>query len=355
MTTDNYSAWDVTPLEGPICMVNTVSLYHLASWGILAASTHNAQPWRFQLDPRKNAIYVSVDDAYVLPESDPSGRQSFVSVGCALENILLAAESYDVSARVEYCQKLALHPVPAAEIQLTARSNASSKVGDLLEAMKKRTMNRSPYQQGKAVTSVLLDGIRKRASVLGVGVDLVSNDAERLAIALLQEKGDSAAIGNLAFRNELADYLLPNTWEGGRGMVGKNFGMTDEQAVGINELMRSSGDLPQEVMQGFSSAGKQAFIESPVILVISVKEETAANWIKAGQLLQYTAVHAAQLGVSIAVHAALTEMGTLPKALANVLGRKESPVVVARLGYAIGDPPPHSPRIPLQEILDVLP
>jgi hypothetical protein len=58
--------------------------------GILASNPHNSQPWMFR-------ITTSTIDLFAVPERqigaiDPFGREMYIGLGCALENMKLAAE-----------------------------------------------------------------------------------------------------------------------------------------------------------------------------------------------------------------------------------------------------------------------
>lgn len=57
----------------------------------LAASGHNTQPWRFTV--RENAIDIRADLTRHLPAVDPHERELWISLGCALETLCVAARA----------------------------------------------------------------------------------------------------------------------------------------------------------------------------------------------------------------------------------------------------------------------
>ena len=69
-------------------------LRFLLRYAILAPSSHNTQPWLF--DVRDSEFELWVDMSRALPHSDPTGREMYLSLGCCLGNFLLAAESFGV-------------------------------------------------------------------------------------------------------------------------------------------------------------------------------------------------------------------------------------------------------------------
>ena len=55
-----------------------------------APSGHNTQPWLFKI--RESEIDIYPDFSKELPVVDPTHRELFVSLGCATENLCIAAQ-----------------------------------------------------------------------------------------------------------------------------------------------------------------------------------------------------------------------------------------------------------------------
>jgi len=58
---------------------------------VLAASPHNTQPWIFGV--RSDSIDLYVDPSRTTGTVDPLGREQYVGLGCALENLLLGCRA----------------------------------------------------------------------------------------------------------------------------------------------------------------------------------------------------------------------------------------------------------------------
>ena len=67
-------------------------LRFLLRYAILAPSTRNTQPWRFGVDG--NQVAVRADLARAQPIADDDLRELYLSLGCAIENLLVAAEQF---------------------------------------------------------------------------------------------------------------------------------------------------------------------------------------------------------------------------------------------------------------------
>ena len=65
-------------------------LRFLVRYAILAPSTRNTQPWRFRVEGE--CIEVLADLSRLHPVADRDRRELYLSVGCAIENLLVAAE-----------------------------------------------------------------------------------------------------------------------------------------------------------------------------------------------------------------------------------------------------------------------
>jgi hypothetical protein len=86
--------WSHRPFaEGP----DLVCLVHCAT---LAANSHNAQPWRFRATPE--GISLRPDPGRMLPVADPDNHHLYASLGCAAENLMLAAGAAGRSCTVAF-------------------------------------------------------------------------------------------------------------------------------------------------------------------------------------------------------------------------------------------------------------
>jgi hypothetical protein len=72
---------------------------YIAMCGTLAASPHNTQPWRFQL--QGETIQVFADRQRHLGHGDPEHRLMLMSIGCALENMSVAAGRLGFEAAID--------------------------------------------------------------------------------------------------------------------------------------------------------------------------------------------------------------------------------------------------------------
>jgi hypothetical protein len=126
----------------------TLSLVRAA---ILASNPHNSQPWLFRVTD--NQIDVFADTTRQLGTIDPFLREMYLGVGCALENILLAAQAEGYTAELTYLPDSA-DATHAARIAL---SEGVSNLSPLYEAIPHRRTNRLDYDTARPVEQEILN------------------------------------------------------------------------------------------------------------------------------------------------------------------------------------------------------
>ena len=138
----------------------------LVASAILAANPHNTQPWLFVVNP--NRIDLFADIKRNIGTIDPYLREMYEGLGCALENLVLAAQAKG------YAHNLKLMPDPTskahvASISLISNTNSNTTsaatTADLSEALSlynaipQRHTNRGPYDENRPVTQNILQSL----------------------------------------------------------------------------------------------------------------------------------------------------------------------------------------------------
>jgi hypothetical protein len=93
-------AWDIKETDFPSNGSTEGKLQFLLQYAILAPSSYNAQPWRFSVNGSEVLLFA--DETRQLTVADADQRELYISLGSALENLLLAAEHFGYSCRVTY-------------------------------------------------------------------------------------------------------------------------------------------------------------------------------------------------------------------------------------------------------------
>jgi hypothetical protein len=172
------------------------SLIHFAT---LAANGHNTQPWKFAI--RANAIEIHPDYSRELPVVDPQHRELWISLGCALENLLIAARATGYAAEVAY-------PDSTDMIRVNLTSD-SPQPTPLFDAIPGRQNTRSEYD-GRPIPASDLDRILSLPIEPGVSLRFVTAPNELETLVEYVNQGNLSQYADSAFVDELIEWLRFN-------------------------------------------------------------------------------------------------------------------------------------------------
>jgi len=362
----NYTIWN-TPV------LNRKSFAQLSAWeqlkyfvvlGAMAPNTHNAQPWAFFLSADSFSITVYVNRNRVLPASDKTGRQSLISIGCAIENIITTAKYFG-----KKCTILSLSPnkntltpceasdpspfVATAELTF-ADSLEDETASDLFLFIPKRKVMRADYDREKIIDSAILQKIKNAVPTDAIQLHLIDDPLRRQAMAEFQGQADSYVINSKKFSRELGEWLVPNTSTSGLGMPGIGFGLPNADAERIHQGLLGEIALEPEDGLKFALAGKTGMEKSPFIGFLTAQEDEPAYWIETGRTLQRIFLICTSHGIATAVHAGIVEVTLINRMFAATLGTVKRITAVFRMGYIKDQKDlerPHSPRLSVEEVL----
>ena len=132
----------------------------LVSAAILAASPHNTQPWLFRVSD--SSIELHIDKSRNVGALDPYLREEHIGMGCALENLLLAAPANGYAATATLLPGQ-LAPIPAEpKPQLLARialTPGKREADELYNAIPLRHTNRGRYDSRKPLPPDFVDAL----------------------------------------------------------------------------------------------------------------------------------------------------------------------------------------------------
>lgn len=110
--------------------------------GALAASAHNTQPWHFDISD--NQVDVYADLSRNLGKADDDRRMMALSVGCAIENITIAAKQLGITPEVRLQNEASFNDTGySARIQLPPGIFTSNQ--PMFQAIFQRQTTRTPY------------------------------------------------------------------------------------------------------------------------------------------------------------------------------------------------------------------
>jgi len=306
----------------------------LARWligaAVLAPSHWNTQPWRFEVEGP--VIRLLGDPQRALHVIDPERRAMRLSLGAALENLLVAARAWGLRPTVSYKQPGDATGV-VAEVAWTGGEVPRDRA--LFLAIVDRRTNRREYdgrglfRENRAALSVQVpDGFRlhwiddrDRIQTIGqLAHDAVHEQvmdrqaqAERFAWTRFDDdarrRADGVSVGALALGGPAkwlaGRYLNPKSW-----FLGQGAGSLGKQA---RKCVRSSGAL----------------------VLLTAPERREESWLLGGQVYERFALKATQLGIAHQpISAPIEQERFRPDLLVHFGAAGEDPLMFLRLGHA---------------------
>ncbi|PAK51655.1 twin-arginine translocation signal domain-containing protein [Paenibacillus sp. 7541] len=122
----------------------------LVQYAILAANAHNTQPWLFRV--QDNRIELFADLSRNIGAMDPFYREMNISLGCAIENLCLAAKAFGYEPKVQLHEG-EFDRIKVADITLSDRI---PEVSPLFRMMTKRHTHRGAYDTKQPIPEQLL-------------------------------------------------------------------------------------------------------------------------------------------------------------------------------------------------------
>ncbi len=348
----NLEPWEVNEQEFPKDGSPSEKSKFLLRYAILAPSSHNSQPWKFRIT--EDTIHIFADLDRWLRVADADKRELFVSIGCALENLLVAAEHFGFADQVEYLPERDENLV--AVVKLTHQHGVNTKRDpSLFEQITNRHTNHSVYKD-KPLSDDEMP--RFHDCVFEPGFWLFStnegpyplySEAElRGRIDELISRADAVQLTDSAYTKELASWV-------GRGAFGTPWLMAKIGQLAITYLNISKGQTKKD---------SEMILSAPALVALCSDSDDRKGQILSGQIFERIALTAAGLGVAIhpmsqilevpETKTELSDLLNVPAAKAKVTGLSSEDTIYPqhtfRLGYA--DPEPdHTPRRPLEDVL----
>ena len=183
-----WKNWQGESGDGPLALVRAA---------ILAASAVNTQPWLFKVTPSSIELYA--DKRRNTGAFDPYLRELHISLGCALENLMLAAEAHGYKAAPSIASGKLDGIPPNPEAELVARialEQTERKTNQLYNAIPNRHTNRFPFDAQKAIPADFVDALNRAASEdPDVRLFLFTADSDRKRVVEVLGKG-AAELGS---------------------------------------------------------------------------------------------------------------------------------------------------------------
>jgi hypothetical protein len=302
----------------------------------LAASGHNTQPWKFAVGD--NVIEIHPDSSRRLPVVDPSDRELWISLGCALENLLITARANGFTPHVIYPDK-----AESIRVELTAGTPQTSP---LAAAILVRQNTRSEYD-GRPLGNADLNQLHALPAEPGVTLHFLTGSSATEMVVDYVTQGTLKQYADKAFLDELAHWLRFNKREALASPDGLYTRMTGNPEVPrwLGQLFLTS-TKPQQL----ADADAKKLRSSAGTVVIASATEDRSAWVRTGQVYERLALKMTSLSVRSAMVNQPMEVAGVRSQFGSAAGLGSAlPQLLVRFGHA--DAMPMSMRRPVGDIL----
>lgn len=326
----SFQAWDIKESDFPANDSAKEKLSFLLNYAILAPSSHNSQPWKFNVT--NDSILVFADKTRQLTVADADQRELYISLGCALENLIVAADHFGYNSSVVYFPG---EKDLAAKVVLQPAVNSS---GDprLFSAILSRQTNRNPYEP-REISEADLETIKGLSSDAGVSVFITRDSGIKKSFQDLVMQANAIQYSDVNFKSELGHWL-------GQGVMGP---------TGVRAKMAQLAVVFLDVGPQQSKKDADLINSTPYLGFISTANNDSISSVKAGMVLERFWLAATALGISLHPMSQALETAQTKAEIAELLPAQPGMMQVQqafRLGYG-KEEVVHSTRRPLQEVL----
>ena len=302
----------------------------LIYYATFAPSSHNTQPWRFEWDSHQIRVYA--DFSRWLPVADADWREMYISVGCALENLQLAAQVFRYRSSITYFPDSKNHEwVASMSLTKDPRLHDEESIELFSHIMRRRTYHHT--YRARAIEEDVRERLRHWAGE--VSLCLIDDSEDKRKIEQWVGQADTIQFSDPAYREELGHWI-------------------GQSAFGTPWLISKMGQwVVTHFDMGTQRSRQDATLirQAPLLGILYTQHNTATDRVMVGQAYERMSLGGATLGLGAQPLSQPLEVPTIKPHLASLLPDPDGhPQHLFRLGYVNQEQKP-TPRRPVKEFL----
>jgi nitroreductase len=333
MPVQRNDAWAVSEDDFPRGSPIEAQLGFLLRYAILAPSVRNTQPWAFSV--RGNRVHLIADSRKTQPVADPDRRELYISIGCALENLLVAAEHFGFGHGIAYFPERGAPDLVATVSFEPGGTLSEARAGATLASILRRHNDDGVFRPAP-VPEWLRMRLLACCTEPDLQILLTGDRPFRHWIDALTLEADRADFADPGFRRELKHWI-------GRGVFG---------SPPVREQLQRAASAQVELAEHVARRD-HAIVESAALLgLICATGDSPLLRVRVGQLFERLWLTATAMGVSINPMSQTMRHPRLRATVAELLPSAGwTPQHLFRVGFGSSTGEPHTPRRPLDDVV----
>ena len=339
-TNPHLQVWEIDESEYPANGSHDAQLRFLLRYAILAPSSHNTQPWLFQIHDGTVDIYA--DQSRTLRVTDPDDRQMIIACGCALFNLCVAMRHFGHNAVVERFPDPD-DPMLVARVRIDGETFSSDENEMLFEAIAKRHTNRQRFT-GDPIPHELELKLKNAVASSGGWLHFVQSTKERHSLAELIAEGDRLQWAKKVFRLELAAWIHPASTHSNAGIPHSALDAQDLLTLAEPRVIRTF-----DLGDGQAAKDLDIAVYSPNLCVLGSSYDNPKAWVESGEALAHLLLLARNYHLYASFLDQPIEVAELRPKVGELIQANGHPQIILRLGQGSHVNP--TPRRSVAEVL----
>lgn len=324
--------WQINEQDFPRKGSSIEKLEFLLRYAILAPSSHNTQPWKFSIG--ENEIQVFADNDRWMRVTDPDQRELLISVGCALENLLIAAEHFGYGYQVTYFPEPDKEDLVAAIKFLPRNKLSLSRDPALFGTIPLRHTNYNACEE-RPVPGEDMQRLQNCCVEENILLYMTGDLETRQKVNELVIRADMIQYSDPSYRKELGYWI-------GKGVFGNSWLVSRLGQLAFTYINRSKKQARED---------SEMLMSSPVLAFLGSKVNDKISWVRIGQVFERICLMATALGIRVQPMSQIVEVPSLRSELKKLIPSFNAFIQhFFRMGYAEPEKE-HTPRRPLEEVL----
>ena len=305
------------------------NILEILEYATRAPSTHNSQPWLFKL--KGSGVRVFYDEKLKLSQADSEGRDLYISIGCMIENMRIAAEHFGYNSKIMLLINEETHFV--GDVDFIKNNSISSSINEkLFIQIPSRVNARGIFLSDPIETEIqqVIMSIVEEFKDMNITVKLLTEKNKITQIAEITQEAMHEAYNNPKFRVEMSSWMNSNISSKKQGLPGYSLKMPLIVSLIIPILIRYIN------MGKFLGKLNLKSLASAQLVVVLTGPNNKEAWIYTGMCAERLMLTIQSYKLQTSIYVGSIEMGDLYKKVKELVGGSDRPQFIFAVGKIPG-------------------